>query len=473
MSKRAVCRSCKKERYIYRADGRCKVCAYSMGRCLKCHSFRKLYVDSLCYCCYQDRQVGKEIQKTEENFSPKLEYNAYLFKLYLLYIRRYRCSYYHKYQAEKLAQVLTQDSLSTITTWNDIYRLSRKYKLFHDNGRENGCAFKKIGYMLQELGILSSKNEDYQYALEQMLNRFKEPLHDTMKTYRDWMEKSGRTQVTIINNLRDIDIFNSWLTGLYPSLYILAINDAIVTNYLKNLSERHQHSYVQDAYYSMRRFFAWLLYRRKILFNPVPDLRLPVNLDRIVIADNGDIKKLIHFIKNENSPVEEAFIITLILFFGLTTDYLLHATVDFPNNKTIINLKRRPISYGLHYYNREQTFILPDSPKWLKKLSLKFKDYWQKRYSQTTKTYPAKRLILTHNGHYDRPVSKNTLVKRVYSATFKATGKKIPPKVLRQTCGHLYAKNGDASILSTLGWSPQFSFDYTWLPKQIFSDSKK
>lgn len=470
--KRDFCSTCKQERWIYRSDGRCKPCAYSIGGCAKCRHNGKLYVDRLCYCCYQDRQNWKYIKIIEDNFVAKTEYNKYLFELYLIYIRRYRISYYHKIQSKKLADVLSQDPWSTINNWNDIYILSKKYWLLHDNGRGNGCAVKKIGFMLQELGVLKSKDEDYRYSLEQMLFRFKPPLYEIIKNYSDWMEKSGRAECTIINNLRDLRVFNSWLIKLNPSLSMLTTNQATVTRYLEDLSNNYHHSYTKDAYYSIRRFYNWVLYKKKIIFNPIQEIDFPNNLVRIVIAAEEDIKKLISFIKNKSSQPEEAFILTLILFFGLTTDYLLHATIDFSEDKTIINLKRRPTTQGRHYYNRDQTFIIPISPDWLKQLSLRFRFYWQKQYSKTTKTYPSNRLFLPRHGHYDRPIHQKTFIKRVYAATFKATGKKIPPKVLRQTCGHLHSKNGDASILSTLGWSPSFSFDYTWLPREIFSEKQ-
>ncbi len=37
-------------------------------------------------------------------------------------------------------------------------------------------------------------------------------------------------------------------------------------------------------------------------------------------------------------------------------------------------------------------------------------------------------------------------------------------------CGHLHTKNGDGSVLSTLGWSPNFAFHYTWLPRHVITE---
>ena len=38
-----------------------------------------------------------------------------------------------------------------------------------------------------------------------------------------------------------------------------------------------------------------------------------------------------------------------------------------------------------------------------------------------------------------------------------------------QTCGDLHMPEGDGSVLTVLGWSPQFAFDYTWLPRRFFT----
>lgn len=66
-------------------------------------------------------------------------------------------------------------------------------------------------------------------------------------------------------------------------------------------------------------------------------------------------------------------------------------------------------------------------------------------------------------------LSRKTIHGRFQNATFEATGIEIPPKVVKQTCGHLHSQSGDASALSRLGWSNQFAFHYTWLPREIWT----
>ena len=67
-----------------------------------------------------------------------------------------------------------------------------------------------------------------------------------------------------------------------------------------------------------------------------------------------------------------------------------------------------------------------------------------------------------------QPITKCTLRNRVMDATLLAIGEKVPPVVLRKTSGHLHSMKGDASILATLGWTKEASFDYTWVPKVVY-----
>jgi hypothetical protein len=183
------------------------------------------------------------------------------------------------------------------------------------------------------------------------------------------------------------------------------------------------------------------------------------------------LKNLFAYVKSESSPAEEALCISLILFFAFKTEDLLRATVDTSSTERLkIILDESPRSYGNHHYNRKQILELPQNPAWLKSLQKRFIKTWQHNYAKTKQSYPCPRLLLPRNHHYTRPLNSKTLLKRIYAATLNATGRKITPKVLRQTCGHLHTKNGDGSALASLGWSPGFAFQYTWLPRHITTD---
>ena len=60
------CPLCGEYKYL---NGRtCKTCTYDEGICPTCGRTAKIYVDGLCYLCYQDRQVLKAINELELNF---------------------------------------------------------------------------------------------------------------------------------------------------------------------------------------------------------------------------------------------------------------------------------------------------------------------------------------------------------------------------------------------------------------------
>jgi hypothetical protein len=150
---------------------------------------------------------------------------------------------------------------------------------------------------------------------------------------------------------------------------------------------------------------------------------------------------------------------------------VVRATVDIatPGRLKII-IHESPRSSGNRYYNRKQILELPENPEWLRSLQRRFIETWQLHYAKTKRSYPCPRLVLPRHHHYTRQLSPTTLLDRIYGATLAATGRKIPPKVLRQTCGHLHTRNGDGSVLTKLGWSPNFAFHYTWLPRHITTD---
>ena len=435
--------------------------------------YGKIYVDDLCYCCYQHRQVATKLKTIEENFQPKSEYNRDLFQLYLTYVRRYRLSYFHATQASNFAAILEQHGWPTINCWNDIDTLSKKYDLDHANGKDNGCAVVKIGYMLVELGVLTPKDEDCSQQIARKLRQLAElKIGPASTNLADWLKKSGRRDATILNNLCYIHHYFQWGNQVYPGLDLLKVHESKIIEFVGYLAlQGHKPSQQRSHLQALRRFFARLCYLKTIDENPCENIQTNKIHAKINIVTETEIKRLYNYICSASSPPEEAFYLALILFFGFKTEDLLRATIELSGEQQFkIVLHQSPRSYGNHYYNREQVLELPKKPDWLKHLQLRFLKMWQQEYSKTKQTYPTQRLVLPRNHHYTRPLHQHTLTKRIYAATTVATGHKITPKILRQTCGHLHTRNGDGSVLSTLGWSPNFAFHYTWLPRHIIAE---
>ena len=428
-------------------------------------------MDGLCYCCYQHRQVEAKLSLIEQGFTAKSDYNLDLFRLYLIYIRRYRLSYFHLKQAQKLADILTDEAWPTINCWFDAETLSSQYDLSHPNKKDNGCAALKIGLMLVELGVLAAKEQDQSIGLASKISCFDDFTRVDIIDLVDWLNKSGRRPRTVYKYLCYLETYVKWVQARYPGIKPFHVSQSKIVEYLRFLMTMgRKPSVIRDTCLSIRRLFARLCYHKKILVNPCAGIEVSKLSAKVNIISESDFKKLLVYIKNPESPPEEALVLALILFFGLQTEDLTHANIEIIGDEEFhLVLPRTPRSYGRHHYNREQILKLPISPPWLPELKLRFLRYWRDTYSMTTQTYPSLRLILPKHHHYTRPLTSDTLIERIYKATVAATGKKISPKVLRQTCGHLNTKNGDASVLSTLGWSPESAFQYTWRPREIVS----
>ena len=124
---------------------------------------------------------------------------------------------------------------------------------------------------------------------------------------------------------------------------------------------------------------------------------------------------------------------------------------------------------GRRYYNRHQILDLPTKPVWFLQLQKRFYANWQAHYRRVRKSFPQHPLLLPYNNRSNSVLNTDTVSERIKIATTLAIKTPVTAKVLRQTCGHIYSRNQDASLLTQLGWSPQFAFHYTWLPRRYFS----
>lgn len=471
-SNKGICPGCGQVRWLGGKHRTCKPCAYPIGICDACSNKGKIFVDGLCYCCYQHRQVDKQLRAIESKFLANGEYNRYLFDLYLRYIRRYRLAYFHGRQASKLADVLSENQIRPIQGWKQILLLSEHYKLHHPNKKGNGCAFIKIGYMLQELGVIGPKRDERAYWIERSLSSLPESIRDDVTSYINRLKRLKMADNTLENHLRFLRNFFSWLENVYPQINILSVTEAKVIEYAAFLQSRSEKvAPFRSQILGLRRFYSWLVYSKKILENPCANLNPARAQQKINICSDEHITLIMRYVTDSGSDPDGAFLISLILFYGLTTGDLQNAKFDVVDDHLTIVLERPRRTYGRHFYNRDELLRLPKNTDWFVGLQQRFRDLWQVRYDATKKTFPCRRLLLPEHHHYTRPLSDTLLVERIYAATVAATGFCIPPNVLRQTCGHLYSQSGDGSLLSRLGWSPQFAFHYTWLPRKIVSAS--
>ncbi|MEI7670326.1 MAG: hypothetical protein WCJ33_09620, partial [Pseudomonadota bacterium] len=107
-----------------------------MKMLLKCSSCQKDLVKFinttlfLCHECSSQNRLKKRLAKLDGQTSLaqiKVEYNQYLFRLYLQYINRYYLKYPIVRQAEDFLIYLAENRIIPFTTWEKIYNESRLY----------------------------------------------------------------------------------------------------------------------------------------------------------------------------------------------------------------------------------------------------------------------------------------------------------------------------------------------------------
>lgn len=93
-----------------------------------------------------------------------------------------------------------------------------------------------------------------------------------------------------------------------------------------------------------------------------------------------------NYVRNEHSDPESALMLTLILFFGLTREDLIHAQISMPIETSLkLILRRKTKAVGQENYNREQMLELPNAPVWLSQPQKRYSEVWQQRYAEIPK----------------------------------------------------------------------------------------
>ena len=482
---RGLCSACQQSRYLEKGHKKCKSCRSSVAPCSDCGKTRRIYADQLCGICYEDHRVRTSLLEVTSQFKACSDYNADLFELYLIYIRRYRLKYFHLKQIKKIIKTLEENPIPTLSSWMDIYQLAERYPLFHHSSSKKGCAVTKIGVMLQELGVLPPRADELGRQLKTIQCGFSSASLPLIQKFEQTLLRANRSASTVHSSLSFLRLFEQWLkTHVSESSSLLDAGATAVEGFLfaimhpsdveKDTQEpevyRHP-KYRYNAYHSLHRFYRFCLSEKKILSNPCDSITISPVPFQIQVCPPDQIQKLQAYVKNPHSNPEYALLICLVLFFGLTTEDLAFAQIQelkLEKPMTLV-LRRKPRTRGRRYYHRTQTLSIPCEPFWLARLQKNFLTQWQAQYSQVKSTYPRLSLLLPRSQNFNRPLSSDTIRERLSHATQEAVGVNIPIRVLRQTCGHLHTHGQDASSLTRLGWSPQFAFHYSWRPKTFFT----
>jgi integrase len=434
----------------------------TLGACVACPLSGRLVKDDLCYSCYQDLRITIYLKHINNDFIPKSEYNKNLFDLYNTYIKRYRLSYSIKNQAIKLCEVLESERIPIIKNWYDIYSLSGLYKLYQAKSTAKGCAFIKIGKMLQELGVLAPREDEFERQIQNQLSCFSDQKN--YELFINSLLKMNTSKPAIRHYLMCLKMYSNWLfVGRELSIELATRKD--FESFLCTLKVKH----LRDYFNYINRYYKWAVYKGIIGNNPIQGLRVSRIKGKISVLDEVVVNQLLKFIRDPNSDPEQALMITLVLIWGMRTCDLTHSSILIDGKRFEIKLRRRELTRGQAYYNREEIISFPKELKWITELQCRFLTGWLESYSKVKKTYPNTPLFFHGSGLSNNYLSTTTINKRFQKATFAATGVEIPASIVKQTCGHLHSQTGDASALSSLGWSDQFAFHYTWLPREIWT----
>ena len=425
--------------------------------------------DKLCHECNVDRKYGAKIEAENAIFTPKSTYNKSLYELYLKYINRFMLQTEHYRATLKLQKFLSEKEIPPLKTWTDVTLLSRRFKEIHGQIL-GGCPIEKIGRMLQELSVLSIREEDPEIYLLREINVWKANEQSLAKRYVQVLRNQKRTVASARGTLTMIRAFNEWLESEGTGANLFTAQEMDARNYCDKLGVTRVEVHVRV----LSKFYRWSTREKLTFINPFESIKTSKRIAALQICDDVQIREFEKFIKSKDSDPELALILALVLYWGFTAKNIAWATLDISDsNQLKIILHRESLSYRNKEHRRNQTLTLPISPKWLLDLQVRYAHVWQSKHESVRKNFPLRPLILHKQGLHNRPLRTLAIVKRFEKATLLACGYSVPMNIVRRTSGHIYSIQGDAAVLTEMGWSKDYSFDFMWRPRRLFTGKKK
>jgi len=280
----------------------------------KCGNVRKIYVRRLCYTCFENEKTREKLADVEDDFITPYEYSGYLFTLYLQYTRRFNVHYFHVKQAKALATLLSQTQIEPILSWMQIYELEKKHPIAHREGKKafKGHAFFKIGYMLQELGVLLPRHDEQGRQLQKLLSVFDEKNIALVNSFVSYLHSSNQSESTIIDYLAKLRGLYQWLRERFPNASLLEVNESTFEKYISTALERNPNPhYLWGIRFQLGRFYRFLHSKRLILTNPCSSITLSRPHSKLCVVNEGDYKRLFAFIQNSATVPESAMLLSV------------------------------------------------------------------------------------------------------------------------------------------------------------------
>ncbi len=435
-------------------------------KCQNCHKIRKVTSKTrgTCDICYQRMLVLKHLDTLTENLKPLTKYNEYIFNLYIRYIKRYYLDFRYLKQEKEVAEHLEKNEILAMTNWSQ----------FSENIKKTGdskilaLAFMKIGKALFEIGILPHKHKEMISSIDNYKKKIPLKNKSLIETYIQHLESQKKTAGTIVDYLYKITKFNSYLESFCEGVDLLEVSQKIMNDYITYLKELgHKSDTIRSHKILIGSFYKWCVYEKKIYINPCSQIVIRREEERINICSDDNIKKIEEYIRSNESNPEYSLILSLVLYYGFKVEDLIAATIRIELEKLVIIISSRSMKKDTYEgKNRPIEIELPCVP-WFLSLQKRFINQWQIHYDKTKKSVNRKSLILPNNYISNMPVFHLTARERIKMATIEATGSYITPRLLRQTCGHLYSLKYDFSVLTRIGWSKNAASKFIWLPRII------
>ncbi|MGE4232041.1 MAG: hypothetical protein AB7F43_01815 [Bacteriovoracia bacterium] len=443
--------------------------------CTGCGKSVPVHARELCHYCYQRRLCLRILNELDRNLKPESEYNRQLFTLYLTYTKRLltlkSCTWM---QAKKLAAILEEKPISIIQDWAAVHGLSKKHQLGYQSYRKRkNCAFLRIGYMLQEIGVLPNLQIEQSIALQNHLAAFDEKSLAVVKKYIEMMRRRKRLPKTIVLHLISLKFLLLFLKESDPTANLLTANHGLIEKFIEaQARNRTDPLTINPRVHQIKHFYRWARVERLILCDPCAKIERPLPAPKVRVCSPEQIERLVLFMKNPKADARQAMILALAMFFGFTARDIVLSRLEIRTDSLCL-LPQKVTARNPRSFRPPEVVALPRNPKWFYELQKRFYADWCNHYKTLRTPQPIRWLILPGNMRSNNPTSYNLIRMLVRRATTSATGTEIPIRFLRQTCGHIYATDCDASILNRFGWAPSTAYKYVWTPRVFYSRPSK
>jgi len=438
-----VCAGCDKMKIVAHADDRCKL-------------------------CHVDAKIMRMIEETKNKLKSASTYNQYLFELHFQYIGRYRITTSAIGDCKNLARFLEQKPIEPLLLWKDIRATSNQFDQFMGKQKRvwRGRPFVKIGYRLAELGVIPFLDQDELTCFDRNIKKFPPDIELIVLRYTDLQIRRRRRITTTINITHEIRYFLRWLDREHFGTHLFFANEKMALQYLETIAAAFSREHSRSVLYG---FYKWAKFHGVLTQNPFENTTPLVLPQELPICSKEQAKKLFSFMKDTNSEPQAALMLSLVFFFAFSIKELMYSTFELKEDVIEIGVFQSPLSYGHQQPTRKCKLLLPKSPLWFLNLQKKYLEARLRQSKKLKNPEPLKMLFLAPHARHNRPMSRDLVNSIIAEATLKATGKSIPPRILRMTSGHLHTYHADASMLSELGWTRKHAFTYTWKPRKYWS----